>query len=306
MSARILDGIALAAEIKAEVGKELGSLRERGIITGLAVVLVGDDPASAIYVRSKVKTCEELGIQSTLLRPDPDLTTDDLLLIIAELNGRDDVDGILVQLPLPRHIDARQVLDAVSFEKDVDGFHPMNVGRLHSGQDCLTPCTPTGVMEILKRSGVEIAGKHAVVVGRSDIVGKPTGAMLLQANATVTICHIRTEDLAFHTRHADIVVAAAGKAGLIEASMVKPGAVLIDVGINRVADADTVERFFPGDEKRAATFAKRGSIVMGDISPAACAISSAYTPVPGGVGALTIAMLMHNTLKAAKLRRGLV
>jgi methylenetetrahydrofolate dehydrogenase (NADP+)/methenyltetrahydrofolate cyclohydrolase len=302
----MLDGIALAAEIKAEVEKELSRLRERGIVTGLAVVLIGDDPASAIYVRSKVKTCEELGIQSTLLRPDPDVTTDDLLRIIAELNGRDDVDGILVQLPLPRQIDVRRVLDAVSFEKDVDGFHPMNVGRLHSGQDCLTPCTPTGVMEILKRSGVEIAGKHAVVVGRSDIVGKPTGAMLLQANATVTICHIRTEDLASHTRHADIVVAAAGKAGLIEADMVRPGAVLIDVGINRVTDAAVVKRFFPNDEKRAATFAKRGSIVMGDISPAACAISSAYTPVPGGVGALTIAMLMHNTMKAAKLRRGLV
>ena len=306
MSARVLDGIALAAEIKAETGEELGRLRERGVITGLAVVLVGDDPASAIYVRSKVKTCEELGIQSTLLRPDADLTTDDLLRIIEELNGRDDVDGILVQLPLPRHIDSRRVLDAVSFEKDVDGFHPMNVGRLHSGQECLTPCTPTGVMEILRRSGFPVEGRHAVVVGRSDIVGKPTAAMLLQANATVTICHIKTENLELHTRQADILVSAAGKAGLITADMVKPGAVLIDVGINRVEDASMVEHFFPGDEKRAATFAKRGSIVMGDIAPAAFAVSSAYTPVPGGVGALTIAMLMHNTMKAAKLRRGLL
>ena len=305
MSARVLDGIALATGIKAEVAEELRRLRDRGIVAGLAVVLIGEDPASAIYVRNKVKACEELGIESTMLRPDPSLTTDDLLRIIVELNARDDVDGILVQLPLPRQIDTRRVLEAVSPEKDVDGFHPVNVGRLHTGQDCLTPCTPAGVIEILHRSGIPIEGRHAVVIGRSDIVGKPTAAMLLQASATVTICHIKTEDLAWHTRRADILVSAVGKAGLIRPDMVKPGAVLIDIGINRVTDPAMVEQYFPGDSTRAATFAKRGSIVMGDIDPAAFAVSSAYTPVPGGVGALTIAMLMHNTVKAAKLRRGL-
>lgn len=305
MSARVLDGIVLAAEIKAEVARELHWLRSAGVEAGLAVVLIGEDPASAIYVRNKVKACEELGIRSTMLRPDAGLTTEELLRIIDDLNARDDVDGILVQLPLPKQIDTRRVLEAVSPDKDVDGFHPVNVGRLHTGQDCLTPCTPTGVLEILKRSGIAVAGKQAVVIGRSDIVGKPVAAMLLQANATVTICHGKTEDLPSHTRRADILVAAVGKAGFIGPEMVKPGAVLIDVGINRVEDAATAERFFPGDATRAAAFAKRGSILMGDIAPAAFAISSAYTPVPGGVGALTIAMLMHNTAKAAKLRRGL-
>ena len=305
MSARVLDGIELASEIKTEVAGELQRLRAAGVEAGLAVVLIGEDPASAIYVRNKVKACEELGIRSTMLRPHPDLSTEDLLRIIDELNARDDVDGILVQLPLPRQIDTRRVLEAVSPAKDVDGFHPVNVGRLQTGQDCLTPCTPTGVLEILKRSGVAISGKHAVVIGRSDIVGKPVAAMLLQANATVTICHGKTEDLPSYTKRADILVVAVGKAGFVGPDMVKPGAVLIDVGINRVDDAAQVEHFFPGDDKRAATFAKRGSIVMGDIAPAAFAVSSAYTPVPGGVGALTIAMLMHNTMKAAKLRRGL-
>lgn len=305
MSARVLDGIVLAAEIKAEVAQQLQRLRAAGVEAGLAVVLIGEDPASAIYVRNKVKACEELGIRSTMLRPDASLTTEDLLRIIDDLNARDDVDGILVQLPLPKQIDSRRVLEAVSPAKDVDGFHPVNVGRLHTGQDCLTPCTPAGVLEILKRSGIAVAGKQAVVIGRSDIVGKPVAAMLLQANATVTICHGKTEDLPSHTRRADILVAAVGKAGFIGPEMVKPGAVLIDVGINRVEDASAVERFFPGDAARAAAFAKRGSIVMGDVAPAAFAVSSAYTPVPGGVGALTIAMLMHNTAKAAKLRRGL-
>ncbi len=305
MSARLLDGIAIATEIKSEVKERLEALRARGLQPGLAVVLIGEDAASAIYVRNKIKACEELGIRSIMLRPDDSLTTADLLHIVAELNARDDVDGILVQLPLPRQIETRRVLEAILPEKDVDGFHPVNVGRLHSGQDCLTPCTPTGVMEILKRSGIPVSGKEAVVVGRSDIVGKPTAAMLLQASATVTVCHIRTADLAKHTREADILVVAIGNAGYIGPEMVKPGAVLIDVGINRVSDAAAVERFFPGDAARAATLAKRGSIVMGDIAPASCARSSAYTPVPGGVGALTIAMLMHNTVKAARLRRGL-
>ncbi len=298
---RILDGMAIAAEIRAELKEQVAAL---GFTPGLAVVLIGEDPASAIYVRNKVKACEELGITSTEMRPDPSLTTEDLLAIIADLNAREDVDGILVQLPLPKQVDTKRVLEAVSPAKDVDGFHPVNVGRLQTGQDCLTPCTPTGVLEILRRSGIATAGAEAVVVGRSDIVGKPVAAMLLAANATVTVCHGRTRDLAEHTKRADILVVAIGKAGFIGLDHVKPGAVLIDVGINRVTDAAEVERFFPGDSARAATFAKRGSVVMGDIDPAAFAVSGAYTPVPGGVGALTIAMLMHNTVKAAKLRRG--
>ncbi len=301
MSARVLDGTAIAAEIRAELKEQVAAL---GFTPGLAVVLIGDDPASSIYVRSKVKACEELGIASTEMRPDANLTTEDLLAIIDDLNGRDDVDGILVQLPLPKQVDTKRVLEAMLPSKDVDGFHPVNVGKLWTGQDCLTPCTPTGVIEILRRSGIATAGAEAVVIGRSDIVGKPVAAMLLQANATVTICHGKTRDLAEHTRRADILVVAIGKAGFVTADMVKPGAVLIDVGINRVSDAADVERFFPGDTKRAETFAKRGSVVMGDIAPEAFAVSSAYTPVPGGVGALTIAMLMHNTIKAAKLRRG--
>jgi len=300
MSARILDGTAIAAEIRAELKTQVESL---GYVPGLTVILIGDDPASAIYVRNKVKACEELGIRSVEIRPEETITTEELLAMIGELNEDDAVDGILVQLPLPKHIDTKKVLDAVSPDKDVDGFHPVNVGRLQTGQDCLTPCTPTGVLEILKRSGISTQGAEAVVVGRSDIVGKPVAAMLTQANATVTICHGRTKDLAAHTRRADILVVAIGKAGFITAEMVKPGAVLIDVGINRVSDAAEVNRFFGDDARRQETFSKRGSVVMGDIVPQAFAVSSAYTPVPGGVGALTIAMLMHNTVKAAKLRR---
>ncbi|MEZ2346864.1 bifunctional 5,10-methylenetetrahydrofolate dehydrogenase/5,10-methenyltetrahydrofolate cyclohydrolase [Terriglobus sp. RCC_193] len=300
MSTRILDGTAIAAEIKTELKSQVEAL---GYTPGLTVILIGEDPASAIYVRNKVKACEELGIRSVELRPEPTITTEELLAMIGELNEDDSVDGILVQLPLPKHVDTKKVLDAVTPEKDVDGFHPVNVGRLSTGQDCLTPCTPTGVIEILKRSGISAEGAEAVVIGRSDIVGKPVAMMLTAANATVTICHGRTKNLAEHTRRADILVVAIGKAGFVTADMVKPGAVLIDVGINRVSDAAEVTRFFGDDAKRMETFGKRGSVVMGDIAPQAFAVSSAYTPVPGGVGALTIAMLMHNTVKAAKLRR---
>lgn len=306
MGTRILDGVAIAAGIRSELKEQLQQVPESAGRPGLAVVLVGDNPASEIYVRNKVKACEELGIGSILLRPAPTLTTDELLLLIGELNGRDDVDGILVQLPLPLQIDAKRILEAISPAKDVDGFHPVNVGRLHTGQECLTPCTPTGVLEILQRSGIPTMGAEAVVVGRSDIVGKPTSAMLLRANATVTTCHIHTENLAKHTREADILVVAVGKPGLITADMVKQGAVVIDVGINRVSSRQELLRFFPGDAARATTFEKRGSVVMGDVDPAAYPVCSAYTPVPGGVGALTIAMLMHNTIKAAHMRRGLL
>ena len=304
MEPLVLDGVAIAASTKRAVGEQLGDLSGRGVTPGLAVVLVGSNPASAIYVRNKVKACADLGIRSVQLTPDVDVTTEDLLQVVGDLNRRDDVDGILVQLPLPRQVDSRRVLEAIDPNKDVDGFHPANVGRLHTGQECLTPCTPSGVMEILRQSGIAVDGKEAVVVGRSDIVGKPMSAMLLRADATVTTCHIHTVDLAKHTREADILVVAVGKPGLITADMVKPGAILIDVGINRVTEEQELQRFFPGDAGRAAAFAKRGSIVMGDVDPAAYPRCGAYTPVPGGVGALTIAMLMHNTVKAARMRRG--
>lgn len=303
-TARILDGVAIAGEIKAEVAVEVQELKVKGITPGLAVILVGGVAASEIYVRSKVKTCGELGIYSELLTPPESITTEEMLELVAGLNAREEIDGILIQLPLPKHVDTKRLLEAVSPEKDVDGFHPVNVGRLQSGQPALAPCTPAGIIEILKRSGVGIAGKHAVVVGRSDIVGKPAAMMLLNASATVTVCHSKTVDLQKFTNEADILVAAIGRAGFVTKEMVKPGAVLIDVGINRITDAAEVARLFPGSAARAESFAKRGSTVVGDIEPAAFALSSAYTPVPGGVGALTIAMLMKNTLTAAKARRG--
>ena len=302
---RILDGVAIAGQIKDEVAIEVKELAAQGITPGLAVILVGEVPASQIYVRSKVKTCGELGIYSEMLTPPESITTDEMLALVAELNAREEIDGILIQLPLPKHVDTKRLLEAVSPDKDVDGFHPVNAGRLQSGQPGLAPCTPAGIIEILKRSDLPISGQNAVVVGRSDIVGKPAAMMLLNASATVTVCHSKTVDLPSITRGADLLVAAIGRPGYVTAEMVKPGATLIDVGINRVTDAAQVERFFPGDAKRAASFAKRGSVVVGDIDPAAFAIAGAYTPVPGGVGALTIAMLMKNTVTAAKLRRGI-
>jgi len=302
---RILDGVAIAGQIKAEVAVEVRELVDRGVVPGLAVILVGEVPASQIYVRSKVKTCGELGIYSEMLTPPESITTDEMLALVAELNAREDIDGILIQLPLPKHVDTKRLLEAVSPDKDVDGFHPVNVGRVQSGQPALAPCTPAGIIEILKRSGLPITGQNAVVVGRSDIVGKPAAMMLLNESATVTVCHSKTVNLASVTRGADLLVAAIGRPGFVTKDMVKPGATLIDVGINRVTDAAEVEEFFPGDALRAAAFAKRGSVVVGDVHPAAFAISGAYTPVPGGVGALTIAMLMKNTVTAAKLRRGI-
>jgi methylenetetrahydrofolate dehydrogenase (NADP+) / methenyltetrahydrofolate cyclohydrolase len=303
---RVLDGVAIASTIKAEVANEVRALAAHGIVPGLAVILVGHVAASEIYVRSKVKTCAELGIYSEMLTPPETITTDEMLALVADLNARDDIDGILIQLPLPKHVDTRRLLEAVSPTKDVDGFHPINAGRLQIGEPALAPCTPAGILEILRRSNLPIASQNAVVLGRSDIVGKPGAMMLLNASATVTICHSKTVDLASFTRQADLLVAAIGRPGYVTADMVKPGATLIDVGINRVTDPAEVERFFPNDAKRAETFAKRGSVVVGDIHPAAFALSGAYTPVPGGVGALTIAMLMQNTVTAAKARRGLL
>lgn len=301
---KILDGATIAAAIKQDVAEETKVLTAKGIRPGLVVVLVGENPASQIYVRNKVQACADLGFHSELITPPPTITTEELLALVAQLNARDEIDGILIQLPLPKHIDSKVLLETIDPAKDVDGFHPINVGRLQSGSPALAPCTPAGVIEILKRSGISIGGQKAVVVGRSDIVGKPAAMLLLHENATVTICHSRTKDLAAETRQADILVAAIGRPGFITPEMVKPGATIIDVGINRISDRAEFEKFFAGNAKREAAFAKRGSVVIGDVHPKAFEVSGAYTPVPGGVGLLTIAMLMSNTLRAARMRRG--
>ncbi len=302
---KVLDGTAIAAAIKQEVAEEVRTLAAKGIRPGLAAVLVGSVPASEIYVRSKVQTCADLGLFSDRITPPDTVTTEEMLDLVAALNARDDIDGILIQLPLPKQVDAKVLLDAIDPAKDVDGFHPVNAGRLQAGRPALAPCTPAGVIEILKRSQIPISGAHAVVVGRSDIVGKPAAMLLLHENATVTICHSKTRDLPSITRQADILVAAIGRPGFITPEMVKPGATIIDVGINRITTREEFDRFFAGNEKREATFAKRGSTIVGDVHPKAFELASAYTPVPGGVGPLTIAMLMANTVRAAKMRRGL-
>jgi len=303
--AKILYGAAIAAAIKQEVAEEVRALAARGIKPGLAAVLVGDVAASEIYVRSKVQACAELGLYSDLITPPDTVTTGEMLALVAQLNARDDIDGILIQLPLPPQVDAKALLDTVDPAKDVDGFNPVNAGRLLAGRPALAPCTPAGVIEILKRSSIPIAGQHAVVVGRSDIVGKPVAMLLLHQNATVTICHSKTRDLPAITRQADMLVAAIGRPGFITPEMVTPGATLIDVGINRLTTREEFDRFFKGDAKREATFAKRGSVIVGDIDPRAFELAGAYTPVPGGVGLLTIAMLMSNTVRAALMRREL-
>ncbi len=304
MAAAILDGTKIAAQIKTEVGEEVKELTAAGLRPGLAVVLVGRNPASEIYVRNKVKSCEHLGIYSEKHTPPNSVTTAELLALVDNLNRRDEIDGILVQLPLPSQVDSKKVLLAVSPEKDVDGFHPMNVGYLSTQRPGLVPCTPSGIIEILKRSNIAIAGAEAVVVGRSDIVGKPTAMLLLNANATVTVCHSRTRDLPSVCRRADILVAAIGKAGIITANFVKSGATVIDVGMNTITDPALFQKFFAGNEKREREFAAKSSTLMGDVSPNVADVAGAMTPVPGGVGPLTIAMLMSNTVKAAKLRRG--
>jgi len=304
MPAIILDGTKIAAQIKAEVGEEVKELTEAGLRPGLAVVLAGHNPASEIYVRNKVKSCEQLGIYSEKHTPPDDTTTAELLALVDELNHHDEIDGILVQLPLPAQVDAKKVLLAVSPEKDVDGFHPVNVGYLSTQRPGLVPCTPAGIMEILRRSDIPVAGAEAVVVGRSDIVGKPVAMLLLNSNATVTVCHSKTRDLAGVCRRADILVAAIGKAGMITPDFVRPGAAVIDVGMNTVTDAEQFKEFFAGNEKRERDFATKGSTLIGDVHPKVAEVAGAITPVPGGVGPLTIAMLMSNTVKAARMRRG--
>jgi methylenetetrahydrofolate dehydrogenase (NADP+)/methenyltetrahydrofolate cyclohydrolase len=308
MSARILDGTKIANDIRREVAAEVKGMAATGIRPGLAVILVGHNPASEIYVRGKVKACEEVGVYSEQHTPPETATTSELLALVEELNRRADIDGILVQLPLPEQVDAKKVLMAVDPGKDVDGFHPVNVGFLSTQRDGLVPCTPAGVMEILKRGQIAIAGEEAVVVGRSDIVGKPAAMLLLNANATVTVCHSKTRDLLDVCHRADILVAAIGRPGMITREFVKPGATVIDVGMNKVTDPAVFQRLFGGslykNGKREETFRTKGSTLAGDVHPEVVEVAGALTPVPGGVGPLTIAMLMYNTVKAAKMRRG--
>ena len=269
-------------------------------------MLVGNDPASEIYVRNKVKTCGDLGIHSETLRPPESVTTGELLSLIEALNARDDLDGILVQVPLPRQVDTKRVLLAVAPAKDVDGFHPCNVGNLVAALPGPRPCTPAGIMELLKRYGIPVAGKRAVVVGRSDIVGKPAALLLLHEHATVTICHSKTADLAGVCREGDILVAALGRPAMITGDFIRPRAVVIDVGQTRVTDRALAARVFRGAADKLAAFDKRGFVMMGDVDPIdVVEKASAYTPVPGGVGPLTIAMLMANTVAAAERRAGL-
>jgi methylenetetrahydrofolate dehydrogenase (NADP+)/methenyltetrahydrofolate cyclohydrolase len=306
MAAVILDGNKIAREIRADVAAEVRAMSAAGMQPGLAVVLVGHNPASEVYVRGKVKASEEVGIYSEKHTPPENISTEKLMELIADLNHRDEIDGILVQLPLPPQVDAKRVLLAVDFAKDVDGFHPMNVGFLSTQRPGLVPCTPAGILEILKRSRIPIAGQQAVVVGRSDIVGKPTAMLLLNADATVTVCHSKTRDLPGVCRRADILVAAIGRAGIITKEFVKPGATVIDVGMNQVTDRAQFERLFGGNAKREETFRAKGSTLVGDVHSEVAEVAGAITPVPGGVGPLTIAMLMANTVRAAKLRRGVV
>ena len=283
MSARIIDGKALANKVKQQVKGEVAKLAASGIVPGLAVVLVGDDPASQIYVRNKEKSCGELGIKSAVHRLPATTTQAELGALIDRLNADQAVHGILVQLPLPAPLREKEVTDRIKPEKDVDGFHPVNLGRLLRGEAGIRPCTPAGIMELIKASGVEVKGRECVVVGRSNIVGKPVFHLLLQEHGTVTVCHSRTKDLAAVTRRADILVVAVGKAGLIDGTMVKPGAVVIDVGMNRLDSGKVV-----------------GDVEFSSVAP----VAGAITPVPGGVGPMTIAMLMKNTVEAVLLQNG--
>ena len=305
MSARILDGNKIRDEILKDLKKEIEELKQAGIVPGLAAVLVGDNPASQIYVRSKVKTCESLGLFSEKIEPPATSTTEELLALVDRLNRRDEIDGILIQLPLPPQVDSKKVLEAVDPAKDVDGFHPVNIGYLVSGRPGLVPCTPAGVIEIIRRSGVEMKGARAVVVGRSDIVGKPTAMLLMHNHATITICHSRTRDLPGVAREGDILVAAMGRAAYVTGDFIKPGAVVIDVGQNVLKTEEEVRRVFHDPAQALQKLAAKGQVLVGDCQPEdAMEKAGAYTPVPGGVGPLTITMLMANTVQAARARRG--
>lgn len=299
VTAQIIDGKAVARQIESEVAAEIRTLRYK---PGLTAVRVGNDPASEVYVRNKAKKADELGLRGVQRIFPEELSESDLLAEVAALNADEEVDGILVQLPLPKHIDPKKVIDAIDPTKDVDGFHPFNVGLLHLGRPTLVPCTPAGVMRLIDSTGVRIEGANAVVIGRSDIVGKPMAALLLQRHATVTICHSRTRDLGSVIRQADIVVAAVGKPIMVTAEMVKPGAVVIDVGMNRVDNSFAAR--LSHDPDKSALLGKNGSVLIGDVDYARVReVAGWITPVPGGVGPMTIAMLMRNTLSAAERRR---
>jgi methylenetetrahydrofolate dehydrogenase (NADP+)/methenyltetrahydrofolate cyclohydrolase len=303
MTARILDGLKIRDEIFTELTKEVAQLAAQSVRPGLAAVLLGENPASQLYVKSKVAACEQLGMASWLHTPRSDVTTDYMLQLVADLNNDDNVDGILVQLPLPSQIDSKRVLEAVSPAKDVDGFHPVNMGMLVSNRPGLVACTPAGCMEILRRNSIPIEGANAVVLGRSDIVGKPMALLLLHANATVTICHSKSRDLSEIIRRADILVAAIGRAGFVQADWIRPGAAVIDVGTNKVTDPTEANRLLANFPQRLEKFRAKGSVLIGDVHPDAVNTAGALTPVPGGVGPMTITMLMSNTVKAARLRR---
>jgi methylenetetrahydrofolate dehydrogenase (NADP+)/methenyltetrahydrofolate cyclohydrolase len=303
MTARLLDGTKIRDEIFAELKSEVVRLGNEGIRPGLAAVLVGENPASQLYVKSKIAACEQLGLASWMHTPPASITTDQMLRLVQDLNNANAVDGILIQLPLPAQVDTKRVLEAVDPAKDVDGFHPVNLGRLVSGRPGLVACTPAGCMEILRRNKIQIEGANAVLLGRSDIVGKPMALLLMHANATVTICHSKTRDLAGVVRRADIVVAAMGRAGYVQADWIRPGAAVIDVGTNKVTDAKEAESLLRNFPARLEKFRAKGSTLVGDVHPDAANTAGALTPVPGGVGPMTITMLMSNTVKAARLRR---
>ena len=303
---RLLDGARMAAAIRDEAAAAVAEMGAEGATPRLDVVLAGDDPASRVYVGSKAKTCAELGMTSNTHELPGSVGQAELEDLVDRLNDDPEVDGILVQLPLPKGLDSHAVLDRIDPAKDVDGFHPVNVGLLQQGRPGLVPCTPAGVMEMLRREGIELKGRRAVVVGRSDIVGKPMAMMLLHAHATVTLCHSRTRHLEEVTRQADILVAAVGQLALIGPDHVADGAVVVDVGMHRVTDRETVERLYGGNPKKLAAFSKRGAVLSGDVDFERVAPKAGrITPVPGGVGPLTIAMLMANTVWAARLRREL-
>jgi len=306
MSARLLDGRAIAAAIRESVLPDVHAFTARaGRPPGLAIVLVGENPASEIYVRNKVRAGTESGLRVDLNRLPATASLGDLLSLVERLNASDVHDGILVQSPLPDAMGkgaAQRIFDAIDPSKDVDGFHPVNVGRLVQGRAHLMPCTPSGVIEMLERSEIRIAGTHAVVIGRSEIVGKPMAMLLLQRDATVTICHSKTPDLSAVARTADILVAAIGRPGFVTTEFVKPGATVVDVGISPVTDPAIAARLFDAGSSRLADFMKRGSLVVGDVHPSVAQVAGALTPVPGGVGPLTIAMLLKNTVAAAQAR----
>jgi methylenetetrahydrofolate dehydrogenase (NADP+)/methenyltetrahydrofolate cyclohydrolase len=303
MPARILDGLKIRDEIFSELKADVAKLHAQGIRPGLAAVLVGENPASQLYVKSKIAACEQLGMASWLHTPPAGVSTDYMLRLVRDLNADDNVDGILIQLPLPSQIDSKRVLESVDPAKDVDGFHPVSMGMLVSNRPGLVACTPAGCMEILRRNQIDIEGANAVVLGRSDIVGKPMALLLLHANATVTICHSKTRDLPDVIRRADILVAAIGKAGYVQPDWIRPGAAVIDVGTNKVTDPAEAAQLLHNFPERLEKFRAKGNVLIGDVHPDALQVAGALSPVPGGVGPMTITMLMSNTVKAARLRR---